>query len=215
MAYKAVLFDLDGTLLNTLEDISDSMNAALATLNCPPHAYAAYKIHVGDGMETLARRALPEGLRDEATVARCVLTMRKEYGLRWQKSRPYDGIRDMLDALKERGILLTVLSNKPDDFTKTIMSMMFSEFKWAHVAGARDDIPKKPDPAGALAIAKLVFVAPADFLYLGDTNTDMWTANAAGMFALGALWGFRPADELLASGAKALLNEPAELLKFI
>ncbi|HYG76435.1 MAG TPA: HAD family hydrolase [Planctomycetota bacterium] len=215
MPYKAVLFDLDGTLLNTINELGDSMNASLASLGFPTHDYAAYKFMVGDGMDTLARRALPEAHRNEETVKLCVQGMRKEYATRWQKSPPYDGVHALLDELSRRGVLLTILSNKPDDFTKTIMTTLFPSWRWAYVAGAHADIPKKPDPAGAVQLAREVGVPASEFLYVGDTNTDMWTANRAGMYALGALWGFRPADELTASGAKALLEKPVDVLRFL
>ena len=213
MTYRAVLFDLDGTLLDTLEDLADSMNAVLARLGFPPRDAAEYKYIVGDGVLTMALRALPEGHRDEPTVARCVEFMRQEYGQRWAvKTRPYAGVAELLAELAARGIPLGVLSNKPDDFTKLCVGKLLPQGRFGAVLGVSPSRPKKPDPAGALEVAGCLGVPPDEFVYLGDTNTDMQTAVAAGMLPVGALWGFRAAEELLASGARILLAKPGDLL---
>ena len=216
MAHKAICFDLDGTLLDTLADIGGCMNTTLEQFGFPVHSLERYKIFVGDGMENLARRALPEGQHTDARVTECVAGMRNQYGKRWKETtRPYEGVTEMLDALTARGIKLTVLSNKPDDFSKVIVKEFFGDWKFEAVFGARLNVPKKPDPAGAFEIAALLELPPEDFLYMGDTNTDMWTAKAAGMYALGALWGFRPAQEMQDAGAMALLKHPSEVINFI
>ena len=214
--FKAAIFDLDGTLLDTLEDIADCMNSALGAFGYPSHDYARYKIMVGDGMDTLVRRAIPESCCSDENVAKCLAEMRKHYALRWaDKTTLYKGIPEMLDALVARGITLAVLSNKPDDFTKIVVKKMLSRWKFEPAFGARANVPKKPDPAGAIEIAAILELKPAECLYIGDTNTDMWTGNSAGMYTLGALWGFRTADELKSSGAKALIDAPVDILKFI
>ena len=213
MKYRAVLFDLDGTLLDTIEDLTDSMNAALGQLGCSARTVAECKRFVGDGIRTYAFRALPEGRRDEATIGRCIELVRADYARRWNvKTRPYDGIGELLEALAERGIPMSVLSNKPDDFTKLMVQGMLGRWDFAAVRGVGPDGVKKPDPAAALAIADHVGVAPAEFLYLGDTNTDMKTAVAAGMLPVGATWGFRSAAELTDSGAEVLIAHPTDLL---
>ncbi len=213
MNYKAVLFDLDGTLLDSLEDLADSMNAVLRRNGHPEHPLEAYRYFVGDGVEALARRVLPEGHRDEAAIAACIEQMREEYKDRWdKKTRPYPGIPELLDALTERAVKLGVLSNKPDATTRTMVAALLPRWSFDDVVGARPEVPRKPDPAGALEIARRLAVAPAEFLYLGDTDTDMKTAVAAGMFPVGALWGFRDAEELTASGAKVLIEKPTDLL---
>jgi len=213
MTYNAVLFDLDGTLLDSIEDLADSMNEVLARWELPQHPVEAYKYFVGDGMEQLAERALPRERRDEATVARCIREMRQEYQTRWNaKTRPYAGIPEMLDALTERGMTKVVLSNKPEEFTRKMVAGLLSRWRFEVVAGQKPDVPIKPDPAGALRIAEQLEIPPKAFLYLGDTNTDMKTAVAAGMFPIGVLWGFREADELLAHGARVLLEKPMDLL---
>jgi phosphoglycolate phosphatase len=216
MNYEAVLFDLDGTLLDTLEDLADSSNAALRRLGFAEHPLPAYRYFIGDGVENLIRRALPPEHCDAATIARCAALMREEYGARWAvKTRPFAGIPELLDGLVARGIAMAVFSNKPHEFTRLCVSRMLPRWPFRQVLGGQPSLPHKPDPAGALAISRQMGLAPQQFLYLGDTNTDMQTAVAAGMFPLGATWGFRTPDELLRFGAKALLATPLELLDFL
>ena len=215
-AHSAVIFDLDGTLLDTLDDLGDSMNAVLASLDCPTHPIEAYKLFVGDGVIALAQRALPGARRDDATITEAVTRMRDEYGKRWAgKTRPYDGVPEMLQALHGRGLKLAVLSNKPDDFTKLTVGKLLPADVFDIVAGVTPERPKKPDPAGAIEIARTFNVSPESIAYVGDTNTDMQTAVAAGMFAVGVTWGFRPAAELTANGAQALIDAPGELLELL
>lgn len=216
MTVKAIIFDLDGTLLNTLEDLADSMNSVLMRMGLPTHPVDAYKYFVGDGIEKLASRALPETHQDKETVKSCVEEMQREYGAHWRvKTCPYKGIDAMLNSLAERSISLNVLSNKPDALTQLTVSAFFSSYSFDMVSGAKKEIPKKPDPTGALHIVKALNLSRDQFLYLGDTKTDMETARNAGIFALGALWGFRTASELRASGAHALLEQPLDILQHI
>ena len=214
--YKAVLFDLDGTLLNSLDDLADSMNVTLEAVGLPTHDVAKYKYFVGDGVEELARRVVPKDRADEATIRRIMENYRGHYSKRWAaKTRPYDGVPEMLDALAARGVKLAVLSNKPDDFTRLTVEKLLPGRRFDAVQGVTASGVKKPDPSGALAIARQLAIVPGEFLYLGDTNTDMQTAAAAGLFAVGALWGFRTAEELQASGAKVLIERPADLLSLL
>ena len=216
MKFKAVLFDLDGTLLDTIKDLTDSMNEALKRLGFPGHDSEACKMFVGDGVETFAFRALPENSRDEATVAKCVADMRKEYSKRWaQKTRPYDGIPELLDRLTLREIKMSILSNKPDDSTREMVAELLSKWRFDPVVGAKPSVPKNPDPTMAIQIARQLQVEPKYLLYLGDTGTDMKTARGAGMFAVGALWGFRTAEELEAAGADLLVEHPVEVLHLL
>lgn len=207
---------MDGTLLDTLDDIADSTNAALKRMGCPAHPTEAYKLFVGDGIVAQARRALPEGMRDDATVARCVEEIRGEYGRRWaDKTRPYEGIPDLLDALSARGVKLVVLSNKPDDFTRAMVAGLLPRWRFDAVVGSRPDAPVKPDPTVALEIALQLCVRPEDFFYVGDTNVDMHTAVGAGMYPVGALWGFRTREELIAAGARLLVEKPMDALNLL
>ena len=211
-----MLFDLDGTLLNTLEDIANSANRVLKRLGFPQHSLEAYKYFVGDGREVLASSIVPSGHRDSTTVAKVIDGIDSEYGQHWaDTTRPYEGIPELLQALTARGTKMVVLSNKPDDSTKLMVSTMLSHWQFELVTGVRPSVPRKPDPAAALDIAECLKIPPSQFLYLGDTGTDMKTANSSGMYPIGVLWGFRTADELLANGAKALISKPKDLLKFL
>ncbi|MCX5875343.1 MAG: HAD family hydrolase, partial [Deltaproteobacteria bacterium] len=178
----------------------------------PPHPVQAYRYFVGNGITKLVQRALPAEAQQQDIIQDCVRKMRQEYALHWaDTTRPYPGIAELLDTLATRGIQMAILSNKPDELTQEVVRVLLPKWNFAAIAGARETIPKKPDPAGALRIANLLDLEPADFLYLGDTNTDMQTARAARMFAIGALWGFRTEDELKEHGAQALLTVPMEL----
>lgn len=216
MKFKAVMFDLDGTLLDTIEDLTDSMNIVLGRFGFPAHDPETCKNFVGDGVELFAFRALPENHRDEATVAECVVGMREEYRKRWaQKTRPYHGIPELLDGLTLRNLKMAILSNKPDDATKEMVAKLLSQWQFDPVAGALPSVPKKPDPTLAVEISQRLLIPPDKFLYLGDTGTDMKTARAAGMFPVGVLWGFRTAEELRDNGAKELVRHPMEVLRLL
>ncbi|HVO37874.1 MAG TPA: HAD family hydrolase [Spirochaetia bacterium] len=217
MRFTAVLFDLDGTLLNTLDDLADSMNAVLASRGYQTHPTEEYRWFVGDGVELLVRRTLPRTLQDdEPVVESCRSQMRDEYGRRWKnRSRPYPGVPALLDGLAERAVRMAILSNKPDAFVGEIARHFFGSWTFAAAWGARPEIPRKPDPTAALAIAHEVGAEPGSFLYVGDTNTDMETALAAGMFPVGALWGFRDERELREAGARVLAARPADVLDLL
>jgi len=216
MTYAAVIFDLDGTLLDSLTDIANAANEVLAELNLPVHEVDRYRYMVGDGVAVLFERAIGEDRVEPALIERCVASFRETYERHWnQQSRPYEGIAPMLDVLLSRRLKLAVLSNKPQDFTERCVREYFSAWPIAPVFGQRVGIPRKPDPTAALEIATQLHVAPADCLYLGDSLVDMQTACRAGMFAVGALWGFRPRAELEAHGAAAVVAHPREVLDLV
>lgn len=216
MTFKAALFDLDGTLLDTIEDISDSMNSVLAKNGYPIHGSEAYKYFVGDGMKTLVQRTLPKGTYSTQLIDDFLQAMKAEYSTRWSdKTVLYPGIDGLLDGLANKGVKCAVLSNKPDAFTKQIIEKLLSDWTFYPIFGERQGIPKKPDPAGALEIASILKVKPEECLYLGDTGIDMKTAKAAGMYAIGVLWGFRKADELLENGAQVLVSDPLQVLEML
>lgn len=216
MAYKAVVFDLDGTLLDTLDDLADSMNAVLAENDYPVHPVEAYKTFVGDGVVNLARRTLPANKQSDEEIRRTVDRMRDEYARRWKnKTRPYDGVDDMLRALADRGLKLAVLSNKPHDFTQLCVEYFLGGHSFDVVQGVTDGVAPKPDISGAKSIREAMALPSGAFLYLGDTNTDMQTATAAGMYAIGATWGFRTPEELRRNGAKRLIDHPMEILEIL
>lgn len=216
MNFKALIFDLDGTLLDTIGDLTDSMNLTLSRFGFKGHDQEAYKYFIGDGIEALAQRALPPENRDEEMVARCVKAMREEYALRWdKKTRPYPGIPQLLDTLTQKGWPISILSNKPDDSTRLVVAKLLSRWSFQIILGSRPSVPQKPDPTAALEIAGLLNLSPSQFIYLGDTGTDMKTALSAGMFPVGALWGFRTAQELLDQGARVLIEKPLDLLSYL
>jgi phosphoglycolate phosphatase len=216
LTYQAVLFDLDGTLLDTLQDLADSVNKGLEYLGFPQHNTEAYKRLIGEGRDNLVFRALPENHRDNETAHRLLDRLNTEYAIHWaDHTHPYQGIPELLDALTAKSIKITVLSNKADDLTNTCVSKLLSHWHFTQVVGSRPGVPNKPDPIASIQIAKQLDISPSQFLYLGDSDIDMKTANAAGMYPVGALWGFRSKNELLASGAKALIKHPRELLDYL
>jgi phosphoglycolate phosphatase len=215
MSFKAICFDLDGTLLDTLDDLADSMNRALAAHDLPTHPVEAYKTFVGNGLKVLVQRAAPTV--DDPELSQALIDgMRAEYGKRWaEKTRPYEGVAEMLTAIQQQGIPMAVLSNKPHEFTELCVAELLPHWKFQRVYGVQEEVPPKPDPTGAKRVAQELGVAASEVLYVGDTNTDMETGSAAGMYAVGVTWGFRDADELTAAGAKQLINHPSELLTLI
>jgi phosphoglycolate phosphatase len=214
--FKAVLFDLDGTLLYTLKDVADAMNKALAHFGYPEHPVDAYKYFIGESVETEARRALPESARDPEFVKKVAVYSEEIYDKCWgDNTHPYPGIPELLTELPRRGLTCVILSNKNDRFTKIMVAKILSQWHFKIVQGALPDVPLKPDPTMAIQIAKKLRIPPEQFIYLGDTNTDMKTAVSAGMFPVGCLWGYRTANELLESGAKALIDNPLDVLGII
>ncbi|HEY8500031.1 MAG TPA: HAD family hydrolase [Clostridia bacterium] len=215
MKYKAVIFDLDGTLLDTLGDLADSMNAVLRRLSLPVHDTDSYRYFVGTGMVNLVRKALPEEYRTGDNISRYAAEMAKEYEKRWdKKTRPYEGIIDMLNALDKLDVKMSVLSNKRHEFTLKVVAKFLPVDRFDYVFGEREGVPKKPDPAGALEISRLMNIPAERFLYVGDSDTDMITAKSAGMYPIGVKWGFREQDELIRAGAKTIIENPLELLAF-
>ncbi len=216
MRYKAVIFDLDGTLLNTIEDIADSVNRVLAQHGFPEHSVDRFQQMVGLGMDQLIFDALPETNRDQATLAGVTREASEVYAKGWKnKTVPYAGVPELLQSLKSAGVKVAILSNKPDRFTQLCVDALLPRPLLDAVLGAREDLPKKPAPDGALHLAKILKVAPSEVLYVGDSGTDMKTAKAAGMFAVGVAWGFRSEAELREDGADRIIHKPQELMALI
>lgn len=213
MGFRAVIFDLDGTLLDTLQDLADAMNAVLEKNRLPAHRPEAYRRFVGDGIEMLVRRALPFTVSDEDEFRRFVEEMRREYARRWMATtRPYPGVPELLAAIGAAGVMTAVLTNKPQTAAEAILAALLPGQKFRCVIGSAPGRPKKPDPCGALAIAGELGVPPAHCLMVGDSAVDVQAARAAGMVPAGALWGFRTAEELVAAGARILVTDPAGLI---
>lgn len=213
-AIKACIFDLDGTLLDTLDDLADSTNTVLRRHGHPDHPVDAFRRFVGDGVEMLVRRSLPGDSFSDAEVLALVGEMRAVYGERWNvKSAAYEGIPELIATLQTRGLRLGVLSNKPDSATQEVIAHFFAPGTFDEVAGMREEIPRKPAPDGALRICELWGLDPAEVAYLGDTDTDMQTAVSAGMHAVGCAWGFRDAEELRAHGADVVYDAPLDFVE--
>jgi phosphoglycolate phosphatase len=207
-----IIFDLDGTLLDTLADLADSMNAALKKHGFPEHQLDAYRYFVGEGMDVLAARVLPESNRSQANIQMLVAEMKVEYSARrFEKTRPYDGICEVLEKLNSAGVSLAVLSNKNNDFTNDIVGHYFGSNTFRIVLGA-GIFAKKPDPAGVLHILNTLQSKPSECLFVGDTGTDMKTARSAQVYAAGVLWGFREKQELITNGADVLISQPKEII---
>jgi phosphoglycolate phosphatase len=213
-ALRAVLFDLDGTLADSLADLANATNWALTQLGCPTHPLESYRYFVGEGARELCARALPadkQNLVDDA-----LRLMRERYDAHcFDLTKLYPGIPELISALAERHYRLAVLSNKPDVFTERMILRYFNPSPFTIVRGQLPNVPLKPDPTAALRISQEIGVPPAQWLYLGDTNTDMRTARAAGMHAVGVLWGFRDREELVESGAEHIVAKPEEVLRLL
>jgi phosphoglycolate phosphatase len=213
---KAIIFDLDGTLLDTIDDLADATNWALEQLGLPTHSASAYKAFVGEGVRLLIESALPEELRQSSTIERCLQLMLTAYDRCWSnKTRPYAGVPELLDALQARGIPQAILSNKLDRFVQAMVSALLPGWRFLLVRGQRADRPKKPDPTVAREIAQAFGLRPEKIAFVGDTPIDVETALGAGMIAIGATWGFRTEAELRAKGAMHLIDQPAALLQLI
>jgi phosphoglycolate phosphatase len=216
MKPNAIIFDLDGTLLDTLADIGDSVNQMLAEFGLPGHTPDDYRRFIGNGIKRLVMRALPEAQRSPEMIASSVRRAREIYWENWNvKTRPYDGIAELLEGLKHRQVPLAVLSNKPHDFTVRYVDAYFGHEAFQVVMGHGDRFPVKPDPASALEIARLMDVPPSAFFFVGDSAADVKAAAAAGMHSVGAGWGFRGPKELQENGCRTLVEHPLEILPLV
>lgn len=211
---KTVIFDLDGTLLDSIEDIASSMNKVLESLQLPTHKIEDYKHFVGGGVDILVENALnnqSKEIKDEV-----IKRFKIEYdGKLHSKTLPYDGIYELLDELKKLDINLAVLSNKPHEFTVSYVNHFFKNYNFKEIHGQKKDVPKKPDPKAALDIVKCLDSSCENTYFIGDTKIDMQTAKSANMTAIGVLWGFRDEKELRENGADFIVSNPLEILKII
>jgi len=211
---KGIIFDLDGTLLDTIDDIADCMNDVLDRRGLPVHTIAAYKIFVGDGVTNLVRRAASGAEAAGYDLRALEAEYSAEYLERQaDKTAPYEGITALLSSLTERDVKIGVYSNKPHDATLKVMAHFFPGITFDAIIGQRPGFPVKPDPGGALEILTIMGLPREEVLYLGDTATDMQTAKAAGLQAIGALWGFREKAELEESGAALFAAHPLDVLR--
>ena len=206
-----VVFDLDGTLLDTLATVAAAHNQALAEHGHPAQPVDAYRYFIGNGARKCAERSLPASARNDATIDAVTHSFQRIYDQAWrQDTQPYAGIPELLNQL-DGAYALAVLSNKDDAFTRKIISHFFGDDLFDVVQGHSKDVPHKPDPTGMHYISEQLGMPIDALMIVGDTRVDMETAVAAGVRGIGATWGFREADELTAAGAASLINHPAEL----
>ena len=214
---KAVIFDLDGTLTNTLKSLWKSTNMALATAGLPPHEIDSYKYFAGNGAKELIRKSLIADGDTELvhfdSVMEAYNRIFEEYCM--YEVKPYDGIRELLKALKDRGLHLAVNSNKPQPRTVDVVEEIFGKDMFDLLVGQCEERRRKPAPDGVNYILEQLDLDKADVLYIGDTCTDMQTGKSAGVFTVGALWGFRDRQELVENHADAIIEKPLELLQYI
>ncbi|MCQ4022685.1 MULTISPECIES: HAD family hydrolase [unclassified Ruminococcus] len=214
--YKCVVFDLDGTLVNSLYDLADSVNKALEAYGLPSHPYDAYKYFVGNGRAKLIERAMGEASKDDKLYSLVTKTYDDYYLVHClDKTEPYDGIVDMLSRLQQNGVKINVLSNKPDEFVKNMLDKLFSGIKFDVAWGKMADFPTKPDPSSVLALINELSVSKSECIYVGDSNVDVITARNAGLDFCGVLWGFRTKEELENEGAKITVSSADELCRVI
>lgn len=217
MKIKICIFDLDGTLINSLYDLADSMNFALKKNNLPVHEREKYRKMVGSGISVLADRAISPTEKADPEIKEKVLA---DYNIHYKEhcmdlTRPYDGIEETLSNLEEKGISFAVLSNKPDSFSKLIVKTLLPNNNFSAVWGKKDEFPRKPDPTAVLAMIDELGFTAKDCLYIGDSDIDMITAKNAGFIKCGVSWGFRSIDELKNSGADFIAETPNDIIKLI
>ena len=215
MHCQAAVFDLDGTLVDSLADLAGSANAMLAHYGFRPHDVDAYRYFVGDGSRKLIERILPQE-RDAAFVDEALARYKDCYAERLlHQTKSYDGIPAMLEELRRRKIPVAICTNKHQSAADKIVEKLFPQNTFQEVVGDQKGLPRKPDPQKVLQIAARMGISPASVAYFGDTAVDMDTAHNAGALAVGVLWGFRPQEELVAHGAQILLSHPRELFQNI
>lgn len=214
MKYKGILFDLDGTLVDTLEDLTDAMNWALQQIGLPTHTPQVCREMIGYGTREFARRALPAG--QEHLTERLQSLMLKYYHLHClEKTRPYDGLQEVLPCLKQQGVQLGVISNKNHPQTVKIVEYYFGPNTFDFICGMSDGFRPKPAPDMALAALKALSLTPPQTLLVGDSDIDILTAHAAGIESVGVSWGFRSIERLKEAGAARILNHPREILTLL
>ena len=213
---QLVIFDLDGTLLNTIQDLGAAANYALESFGFPVHDMSAYPFFVGNGVTRLLERVLPENARNEENVARL-----REYFMAYYEDHKadyttiYDGIKDLLTALVESGVKLAVASNKYHKAVVEMIKIYFPDVEWVAVEGQKTDYPVKPDPSIVFDILSKSPTPKSQVLYVGDSGVDMETARRACVESVGVTWGFRPEKELREFYANNIVNHPTEILSLV
>ncbi len=213
--FKVAIFDLDGTLLNTLDDLANACNYALNKFSFPIHEVEKYKTFIGNGIYKLVERALPDSKRDKETVEKVLEVFSEYYNEHMMDmTKPYNGIINLLDELRMKGIKLGVVSNKKHEFTIEIVNKYFAD-RFNMVFGHRENYKEKPDPSSVLEIIEVFGVSKSDCIYIGDSNVDIMTAKNSGVQCIGVSWGFRNKEELAKEGADYLADNTIELRNII
>jgi phosphoglycolate phosphatase len=214
---KALIFDLDGTLLNTIDDLADSINVSMKHFSYPTHSKEEYKLMIGAGARDHIQKAMPSPQSaNEELVDLAFHFYKQTYAKSWQRQTGlYTGIAELLDGLTLQGLPYSIFTNKPHEFTLEMTKHYLSSWPFHTILGAGDNFPRKPSPEGALFIAKEMKCEPHKILFIGDSDLDILTAKAAGMKSVGVTWGFRPQQELVEAGADYIIHHPRELLEII
>lgn len=213
---KLIVFDLDGTLINSLEDLADSANWMLLQHGYPTHPVDAYRYFVGDGMRKLIERILPLEERNDVRIEQCKAEFVAYYTIHMEdKTVVYPGMIELLKELKDRGLKIAVATNKVHIAVAPLMAKYFPGIRFDSMIGQREGIPVKPHPQIMYDILKETGCQPSETLHVGDTATDMQLAHSAGVTPVGVLWGYRPLEELQEAGAKFIIEKPEELLGLV
>lgn len=209
---KIVIFDLDGTLLNTLDDLADSTNYALSKFGYPTRTIEEVRQFVGNGVAKLIERAIPDG-KNNSNFEKCLSIFKENYAQNmYNKTAPYNGIIEMLSNLKSKGIKIAVVSNKFDLAVKELCKKYFEGFiDFAAGENEAQGINKKPAPDTVLSVLRKFSFSPEDAIYVGDSDVDIMTAKNSNMPCISVTWGFRDEKFLLKSGATILINAPSEI----
>jgi len=210
---KTAIFDLDGTIADTINDLADAVNFGLRQMNCPEHSIERYKTFVGNGAQKLCCRALSDARKSESETLYSIFC--QYYSLHYlDKTKLYPGIKETLNALAENGINLAVATNKPQDVARKIIAKLLPDIPFLKVLGGCDEREKKPDPFIINEILSVIPDNDAVFM-IGDSNVDIRTAKNAGILSIGCVWGFRTRDELIEEGADFIAENASDILKFI
>ena len=213
---RLIVFDLDGTLINSLEDLADSANHVLVQHGFPTHPVDAYRYFVGDGVRKLIERILPEEERNDAQIEQCRQEFVAYYRIHMEdKTEVYPGMIELLKALKEKGLKIAVATNKVHIAVAPLMAKYFPNIQFDSMIGQREGVPVKPHPQIMFDILKETGCQPSEALHVGDTATDMQLAHRAGIESVGVLWGYRPLEELQEASARHIIKHPLDLLKII
>jgi len=210
---ELIIFDLDGTLLDTLESIASAYNSALTSSGYPPHPVEDFRLIIGDGARVAAQRCLPGDRQSDSDLTQCVEQFQLHYEELWETASPYPDIVKLLASLPKE-LKLAVLSNKDDQFTQRCVEFFFPN-TFHYVLGHRSDVPHKPDPQGGNRLMDALGVSPTSTWLVGDTATDMNTAAACKVAGVGVSWGFRDRNELISAGAEEIVDAPMQILELL